>query len=199
MKNFIVTLVVLIAGISISYSQQKNSSIKDRWREDLPIFSFTPCSPFLIEFGSKSEDVIKKASESGIIFHSKTTSNIPEGGYVLAFYDEDNLRTNDGHQITDLVIYLFFFTKEDAYFSFSTRITCENVYISQALLEKLNVQIVKSWGTKTNYGRSTISSCQDKTNNEIGRDMSVSTFRDDTNVDLTIVDLVTFGRSILNR
>jgi len=93
MKKIILTAIILLVGVTASFAQKPGDYIKERIRNNFPIFSFTPCTPFLLEFGSSADAVLRKASEIGIKYHSKLKLPAPEGGYVLAFYDLDNLRS----------------------------------------------------------------------------------------------------------
>ena len=199
MKKIILTAIMLVLGLSTSLAQKPGDYIKERIRNNFPIFSFTPCTPFLLEFGSSADAVIRKASEIGIKYHSKLKLPTPEGGYILAFYDLDNLRTADGLPMTETIVYMMSFTKKGEYFSFSMRINCSNIYYSKSFYDMLVEQINKTYGYTKSTSGSTMSLCEDRGSLIFGKKLSATSSLDGSSVTLTIIDLTILEQAILTK
>ena len=191
---------MLVLGLSTSLAQKPGDYIKERIRNNFPIFSFTPCTPFLLEFGSSAEAVIRKASEIGIKYHSKLKLPSPEGGYILAFYDLDNLRTEQGSPMTETIVYMLSFTKKDEYFSFSMRITCGNIYYSKSFYDILVEQVNKTYGYTKSTSGGTLSLCEDRGSLMFGKKMNAVVKLDESpSATLTIIDLTILEQAILTK
>jgi hypothetical protein len=200
MKKIILTAIMFIVGISTSMSQKPGDYVKERIRNNFPIFSFTPCTPFLLEFGSSADAVIRKASEIGIKYHSKLKLPTPEGGYILAFYDLDNIRTVEGRPMTDGIVYMLSFTKKDEYFSFSMRITCGNIYYSKSFYDMLLEQVNKTYGLTKSTAGGTLSVCEDRESLMFGKKMSAIVKLDESpSATLTIIDLSILEQAIIKK
>jgi hypothetical protein len=199
MKKIILTAIILLVGVTSSFAQKPGDYIKERIRNNFPIFSFTPCTPFLLEFGSSADAVIRKASEIGIKYHSKLKLPTPEGGYILAFYDLDNLRSVQGFPMTETIVYMLSFTKKDEYFSFSMRINCANVYYSKSFYDMLVEQTNKTYGYTKSTSGATMSLCEDRGSLMFGKKLSVTTSLDGSNATLTIIDLTILEQAILTK
>ena len=200
MKKIILTAIMLVLGLSTSLAQKPGDYIKERIRNNFPIFSFTPCTPFLLEFGSSAEAVIRKASEIGIKYHSKLKLPSPEGGYILAFYDLDNLRTEQGSPMTETIVYMLSFTKKDEYFSFSMRITCGNIYYSKSFYDILVEQVNKTYGYTKSTSGGTLSLCEDRGSLMFGKKMNAVVKLDESpSATLTIIDLTILEQAILTK
>jgi hypothetical protein len=199
MKKIILTAIMLVLGLSTSLAQKPGDYIKERIRNNFPIFSFTPCTPFLLEFGSSADALIRKASEIGIKYHSKLKLPTPEGGYILAFYDLDNIRTVDGLPMTETVVYMMSFTKKGEYFSFSMRINCSNIYYSKSFYDMLVEQINKTYGYTQSTSGSTMSLCEDRGSLIFGKKLSTTSSLDGSSVTLTIIDLTILEQAILTK
>lgn len=200
MKKIILTAIMFIVGISTSMSQKPGDYVKERIRNNFPIFSFTPCTPFLLEFGSSADAVIRKASEIGIKYHSKLKLPTPEGGYILAFYDLDNIRTVEGRPMTDGIVYMLSFTKKDEYFSFSMRITCGNIYYSKSFYDMLLEQVNKTYGLTKSTAGGTLSVCEDRESLMFGKKMSAIVKLDESpSATLTIIDLSILEQAIMTK
>ena len=200
MKKIILTAVALFMCVSSGFAQKPGDYIKERIRNNFPIFSFTPCTPFLLEFGSSADAIIRKASEIGIKYHSKLKLPTPEGGYILAFYDLDNIRTVEGRPMTDGIVYMLSFTKKDEYFSFSMRITCGNIYYSKSFYDMLIEQVNRTYGLTKSTAGGTLSVCEDRESLMFGKKMSAIVKLDESpSATLTIIDLSILEREILNK
>jgi hypothetical protein len=199
MKKIILTAIMLVLGLSTSLAQKPGDYIKERIRNNFPIFSFTPCTPFLLEFGSSADALIRKASEIGIKYHSKLKLPTPEGGYILAFYDLDNIRTVDGLPMTETVVYMMSFTKKGEYFSFSMRINCSNIYYSKSFYDMLVEQINKTYGYTKSTSGSTMSLCEDRGSLIFGKKLSATSTLDGSSATLTIIDLTILEQAILTK
>jgi hypothetical protein len=200
MKKIILTAIMLVLGLSTSLAQKPGDYIKERIRNNFPIFSFTPCTPFLLEFGSSAEAIIRKASEIGIKYHSKLKLPVPEGGYILAFYDLDNLRTEQGSHMTETIVYMLSFTKKDEYFSFSMRITCGNIYYSKSFYDILVEQVNKTYGYTKSTSGGTLSLCEDRGSLMFGKKMNAVVKLDESpSATLTIIDLTILEQAILTK
>jgi hypothetical protein len=199
MKKILLTTLTLILSISSGIAQKPGDYIKERIRNNFPIFSFTPCTPFLLEFGSSADAVIRKASEIGIKYHSKLRIPTPEGGYILAFYDLDNIRTVEGLPMTETIVYMMSFTKKDEYFSFSMRINCSNIYYSKSFYDMLVEQTNKSYGYTKSTSGATMSLCEDRGSLIFGKKLSSTSSLDGSSATLTIIDLSILEQSILNK
>jgi hypothetical protein len=199
MKKILLTTLTLILSISSGIAQKPGDYIKERIRNNFPIFSFTPCTPFLLEFGSSADAVIRKASEIGIKYHSKLKLPTPEGGYILAFYDLDNIRTVEGLPMTETIVYMMSFTKKDEYFSFSMRINCANIYYSKSFYDMLVEQTNKSYGYTKSTSGATMSLCEDRGSLIFGKKLSSTSSLDGSSATLTIIDLSILEQSILNK
>jgi hypothetical protein len=199
MKKIILTAIMLVLSLSTSLAQKPGDYIKERIRNNFPIFSFTPCTPFLLEFGSSADAVIRKASEIGIKYHSKLKLPTPEGGYILAFYDLDNIRTVEGLPMTETIVYMMSFTKKDEYFSFSMRINCANIYYSKSFYDMLVEQTNKSYGYTKSTSGATMSLCEDRGSLIFGKKLSSTSSLDGSSATLTIIDLSILEQSILNK
>jgi len=200
MKKIILTAIILLVGVTASFAQKPGDYIKERIRNNFPIFSFTPCTPFLLEFGSSAEAVIRKASEIGIKYHSKLKLPAPEGGYILAFYDLDNLRTEQGSPMTETIVYMLSFTKKDEYFSFSMRITCGNIYYSKSFYDILVEQVNKTYGYTKSTSGGTLSLCEDRGSLMFGKKMNAVVKLDESpSATLTIIDLTILEQAVLNK
>jgi hypothetical protein len=200
MKKIILTAIILLVGVTASFAQKPGDYIKERIRNNFPIFSFTPCTPFLLEFGSSAEAVIRKASEIGIKYHSKLKLPAPEGGYILAFYDLDNLRTEQGSPMTETIVYMLSFTKKDEYFSFSMRITCGNIYYSKSFYDILVEQVNKTYGYTKSTSGGTLSLCEDRGSLMFGKKMNAVVKLDESpSATLTIIDLTILEQAILTK
>jgi hypothetical protein len=200
MKKIILTAIILLVGVTASFAQKPGDYIKERIRNNFPIFSFTPCTPFLLEFGSSAEAVIRKASEIGIKYHSKLKLPAPEGGYILAFYDLDNLRTEQGSPMTETIVYMLSFTKKDEYFSFSMRITCGNIYYSKSFYDILVEQVNKTYGYTKSTSGGTLSLCEDRGSLMFGKKMNAVVKIDESpSATLTIIDLTILEQAILTK
>ena len=199
MKKIILTAIILLMGVTVSFAQKPGDYIKERIRNNFPIFSFTPCTPFLLEFGSSADAVIRKASEIGIKYHSKLKLPTPEGGYILAFYDLDNLRSVQGFPMTETIVYMMSFTKKDEYFSFSMRINCANVYYSKSFYDMLVEQTNKTYGYTKSTSGATMSLCEDRGSLMFGKKLSATTSLDGSSATLTIIDLTILEQAILTK
>ena len=200
MKKIILTAIMLVLGLSTSLAQKPGDYIKERIRNNFPIFSFTPCTPFLLEFGSSAEAIIRKASEIGIKYHSKLKLPAPEGGYILAFYDLDNLRTEQGSPMTETIVYMLSFTKKDEYFSFSMRITCGNIYYSKSFYDILVEQVNKTYGYTKSTSGGTLSLCEDRGSLMFGKKMNAVVKIDESpSATLTIIDLTILEQAVLTK
>lgn len=199
MKKIILTAIMLVMSLSTSLAQKPGDYIKERIRNNFPIFSFTPCTPFLLEFGSSADALIRKASEVGIKYHSKLKLPTPEGGYILAFYDLDNIRTVDGLPMTETVVYMMSFTKKGEYFSFSMRINCSNIYYSKSFYDMLVEQINKTYGYTKSTSGSTMSLCEDRGSLIFGKKLSATSSLDGSSATLTIIDLTILEQAILTK
>jgi hypothetical protein len=200
MKKIILTAIMFIVGISTSMAQKPGDYVKERIRNNFPIFSFTPCTPFLLEFGSSADAVIRKASEIGIKYHSKLKLPTPEGGYILAFYDLDNIRTVEGLPMTETIVYMLSFTKKDEYFSFSMRITCGNIYYSKSFYDMLLEQVNKTYGLTKSTAGGTLSVCEDRESLMFGKKMSAIVKLDESpSATLTIIDLSILEQAIIKK
>jgi len=199
MKKILLTAIMLVLGLSTSLAQKPGEYIKERIRNNFPIFSFTPCTPFLLEFGSSADAVIRKASEIGIKYHSKLKLPTPEGGYILAFYDLDNLRTSEGFLMTETIVYMLSFTKKDEYFSFSMRINCGNIYYSKSFYDMLVEQTNKTYGYTKSTSGATMSLCEDRGSLMFGKKVSSTTSLDGSSATLTIIDLSILEKELLNK
>jgi hypothetical protein len=200
MKKIILTAIILLVGVTASFAQKPGDYIKERIRNNFPIFSFTPCTPFLLEFGSSAEAVIRKASEIGIKYHSKLKLPAPEGGYILAFYDLDNLRTEQGSPMTETIVYMLSFTKKDEYFSFSMRITCGNIYYSKSFYDILVEQVNKTYGYTKSTSGGTLSLCEDRGSLMFGKKMNAVVKIDESpSATLTIIDLTILEQAVLTK
>lgn len=200
MKKILLTALTFILSISSGMAQKPGDYIKERIRNNFPIFSFTSCTPFLLEFGSSAEAVIRKASEIGIKYHSKLKLPAPEGGYILAFYDLDNLRTEQGSPMTETIVYMLSFTKKDAYFSFSMRITCGNIYYSKSFYDILVEQVNKTYGYTKSTSGGTLSLCEDRGSLMFGKKMNAVVKLDESpSATLTIIDLTILEQAILTK
>ena len=199
MKKIILTTIILLMGVTVSFAQKPGDYIKERIRNNFPIFSFTPCTPFLLEFGSSADAVIRKASEIGIKYHSKLKLPTPEGGYILAFYDLDNLRSVQGFPMTETIVYMMSFTKKDEYFSFSMRINCSNIYYSKSFYDMLVEQTNKTYGYTKSTSGATMSLCEDRESLMFGKKLSVTTSLDGSSTTLTIIDLTILEQAILTK
>jgi hypothetical protein len=190
---------MLVLSLSTSLAQKPGDYIKERIRTSFPIFSFTPCTPFLLEFGSSAEAVIRKASEVGIKYHSKLKIPTLDGGYILAFYDLDNLRTSEGLTMTETIVYMMSFTKKDEYFSFSMRITCANIYYSKSFYDVLSKQINETYGYTKSTSGSTTSLCEDRGSLMFSKKLSATSSLDGSSATLTLIDLSILEQSILTK
>lgn len=199
MKKIILTAIILLVGVTASFAQKPGDYIKERIRNNFPIFSFTPCTPFLLEFGSSADAVLRKASEIGIKYHSKLKLPAPEGGYVLAFYDLDNLRSAQGFSMTETIVYMISFTKNDEYFSFSMRMTCGNIYYSKSFYDILIEQVNKTYGYTKSISGGTLSVCEDRGSLMFGKKLNVITSLDGASTTLTIIDMSTLEQAVLNK
>jgi hypothetical protein len=199
MKKIILTAIMLVLSLSTSLAQKPGDYIKERIRNNFPIFSFTPCTPFLLEFGSSADAVIRKASEIGIKYHSKLKLPTPEGGYILAFYDLDNIRTVEGLPMTETIVYMMSFTKKDEYFSFSMRINCANIYYSKSFYDMLVEQTNKSYGYTKSTSGATMSLCEDRGSLIFGKKLSATSSIDGSSATLTIIDLTILEQAILTK
>ena len=199
MKKIILTAIILLVGVTTSFAQKPGDYIKERIRNNFPIFSFTPCTPFLLEFGSSADAVIRKASEIGIKYHSKLKLPTPEGGYILAFYDLDNIRTVDGLPMTETIVYMMSFTKKDEYFSFSMRINCANIYYSKSFYDMFVEQINKTYGYTKSTSGATMSLCEDRGSLMFGKKLSATSSLDGSSATLTIIDLTILEQAILTK
>ncbi len=199
MKKIILTAIMLVLSLSTSLAQKPGDYIKERIRNNFPIFSFTPCTPFLFEFGSSADAIIRKASEIGIKYHSKLRLPTPEGGYILAFYDLDNIRTVDGLPMTETIVYMLSFTKKDEYFSFSMRINCANIYYSKSFYDMFVEQINKTYGYTKSTSGATMSLCEDRGSLMFGKKLSATSSLDGSSATLTIIDLTILEQAILTK
>jgi hypothetical protein len=199
MKKIILTAIILLVGVTASFAQKPGDYIKERIRNNFPIFSFTPCTPFLLEFGSSADAVLRKASEIGIKYHSKLKLPAPDGGYVLAFYDLDNLRSAQGFSMTETIVYMISFTKNDEYFSFSMRMTCGNIYYSKSFYDILIEQVNKTYGYTKSASGGTLSVCEDRGSLMFGKKLNVITSLDGASTTLTIIDMSTLEQAVLNK
>ncbi len=191
MKNFILMCLLFLCGISTTFSQKPGDGIRQRLTFNFPVFTFTPCTPFLAEFGSSESTIKTRANEAGIIFHSRLEMKMPEGSYILAYYDTDKMATEKGEVLASPIVYLFSFTKNAEYFGFSIRVSFSNIHLANSFYGTLLKQVESTWGTTKSPSGSTIGICSDKNMLMYGKKLTVDIRTDGKDLNMGIIDFST--------
>lgn len=180
MKTFFISLLILMAGVFPSFSQNSTeTTIDERLGIYIPIFLEPHCSKFLTDFGTSKQIVTSFAKNIGIQYFS--TASIPgmEDLKSELYLDPSDI-VHNGKLITDHVIYGFLFTEEDQYIAFSANVKFKTEGLANSFFKTM-VEKVGGNGKKKDF--SSIVTCKMS-----GEKRSIVLKLDGTSITFVVID-----------
>lgn len=134
MKKLLSLVALIVLTLQPLFAYGEDNSIYYRLQESMPLFNPTPCSIFMLPYGSSEKELKQEASRLGLIFVKKEQLDRIPGAYILAYVDPDNILTEDGDTVTTNILYIFTFHPRVGYFSYTIRLAFTDFqYAAQGL------------------------------------------------------------------